>query len=367
MKKLLRVLAPIMALLCLPASAKDTLRILTWEGYVTSQDLANVNLLLTQQGYDIEAKVIEPYAEGAEQMYDLIRQGKADISFLTLFFIKLQGEKSSKIIQPINTASPRLSNYKHLLPSLTHLPMGMQDGKVLYIPFAGGSYGFYVNRKTVSAADVPRSWNDLFAPRWKGKYSLNKSQVWYNVAIASMALGKKPFYINDLILAGDRAKAVEETREGAPLFQKLTELYSGAGDFWDAAPTFPKKLEIVSSWGIEVKQANREGGDWRPITFKEGNLVWMDTINFVSSLSGKRLEAAEIVANYFIGKDVQSRVSSELSLVSVSSLAATNPILKSEPTFFDTGTFVPPYDRVADNLMTLTSKAALTKAGAGTQ
>jgi ABC-type Fe3+ transport system substrate-binding protein len=292
-------------------------------------------------------------------MFTLMRGGKVDISFLTLFFIKMQGEKSSKIIQPINTQSPRLGNYKYLLPELTRIPMGMLGAQVLYIPFAGGSYGFYVNRKTVSAAEVPHSWRDIFDARWKGKYSLNKTQIWYNVAIASMAIGKKPFYLNDLAIAGDRSSVLAETRDGGPLAEKLKALYSGAGDFWDAAPTFPKKLDIVSSWGIEVKQANREGGDWRTIEFKEGDLVWMDTMNFLAGLSGRKLEAAEIVANYFIGREVQSRVSSELSLVAVSKLAATNPILKADPKFFTAGYFVPPYNTVADNVMTRMSDKAL--------
>lgn len=336
---------------CGSVCAKEPLRILTWEGYITPEDISAVNKMLEKSGYDVEAQVIAPYAEGAEQMFNLMRGGKVDVSFLTLFFIKMQGEKAAQILQPINTASPRLENYKHLVPELTRIPMGMVGKDVLYIPFSGGSYGFYVNRKTVAAADVPDSWKDLFSPRWKGKYSLNKSQVWYNVAIASMALGKPPYYLNDVALAKDRAQLMEQTRLDSPLRKKLTELYAGAGDFWDAAPTFPKNLEIVSSWGMEVKQANKEGGDWRLIDFKEGNLVWMDTMNFVKGLSGKKLEAAEIVANYFIGKRVQSRVSTDLSLVSVSTLAASNPLLKANPKFFTGGTFVPPYERLADNLM----------------
>lgn len=352
MAKWIRILAALLYLVSAPTQAMDSLRILTWEGYITPEDLSKVNLLLRQSGYNFEAKVITPYAEGAEQMFNLIRKGDVDISFLTLFFIKMQGERSSRLIQPINLTSSRLSNYKYLLPSLTHLPMGMRDRDTLYIPFAGGSYGFYVNRKSVSEADVPKSWGDLFLPRWKNKYSLNRSQIWYNVAIASIALGKAPYYLNSLILEGHRNQVIEETREDGPLAQKLALLYNNAGEFWEASPRFSPKLEIVSSWGMEVQQANRDGGDWQPIRFKEGDLVWMDTINFTNNLKGKRLEAAEIVANYFIGKEVQSRVSSTLSLVSVSSLAATNPIIGKNPKFFENGAFMPPIERIADNAMT---------------
>lgn len=349
----------LLAASCAATATEPPLRIMTWEGYVTDADLVAINTQLREQGYDIEARVIAPYAEGAEQMYNLIRKGDVDIAFLTLFFIKLQGDRSAKFLQPIDTASPRLSNYRHLSPALTRIPMGMQGNEVLYVPFAGGSYGFYVNRNVVRAEEVPTSWSDLFAPRWQGKYSLNNAQIGYNVAIASMALGKPPYYVNDLAVAGHRDQVVRETQPGSALADKLTELYRGAGEFWDAAPSFPAHLEIVSSWGPEITQANKDGGDWQLIQFKEGELVWLDTINFVAELSGRRLKAAEIVANHFIGKEAQSRVATELSLVAASELARSNPILAKNPKFFSAGAFVPPYNALADNRMKLMSDAAL--------
>jgi spermidine/putrescine-binding protein len=344
-----------------PGPAKEALRILTWEGYVTGEDLAQVNRRLAAMGYAFEAKVIAPYAEGADQMFDLIREHKVDISFLTLFFIQLQKERTSRLIQPIDTRSPRLGNYRFLLPNLTHLPMGMRGAHPLYLPFAGGSYGFYGDRNKVAAKDLPKAWGDLLEPRWKGRYSLNRTQVWYNVAIAAMALGHKPFFLNDLAEKGDREAIIQATKEDGPLRRTLTALYRQAGGFWDAAPSFPPDLWIVSSWGTEVKQANAAGGNWRLIHFREGDLVWMDTINFVTELRGRKLEAAEVVANYFLGKEVQSRVSRELSLVSPSTLAATNPILKANPGFFTRGHFVPPYHPLADNAMRNLSSDAFLK------
>ncbi len=80
----------------------DKLRVLTWEGYVTDEDIRNVNLLLNENGYHYRVEVISPYAQGAEQMFDLIRDKQCDITFLTLFFIKMQQEKTAKLIQPID-------------------------------------------------------------------------------------------------------------------------------------------------------------------------------------------------------------------------------------------------------------------------
>lgn len=159
----------------------NIIRLLTWDGYTTPEEIIMVNELIKAQGYDYKVEVIKPYAEGSEQMYNLIRDKKCDIAFLTLFFIKMQNQKIASQLQSININSPRLTNYKDLLPSLKYIKSGLDSkGSPLYIPFSGGAYGF-----------------------WAG--------------------------------------------------------------------------------GTE---------------FKEGTLVWMDTINFVKSLSGKKLEAAEIFANF---------------------------------------------------------------------
>ncbi len=80
---------------------KEPLRILSWEGYVTPSDLDKVNQLLQEQGYAYKAELVSPLAEGAEQMFDMIRTGKVDISFLTLFFIKMEREQTSRLLQAI--------------------------------------------------------------------------------------------------------------------------------------------------------------------------------------------------------------------------------------------------------------------------
>ena len=347
------------------ADTKTPLRILTWEGYVTPEDLKAVNLLLEEKGYLYEATVIKPYAEGAEQMFDLIRGNGIDISFLTLFFIKMMNEQTSKLLQPINTHSPRLSNYKHLIPSLTHLPMGMsspseltQKSMPLYIPWGGGAYGFYIDRNRVKAGDVPKSVKELWLPKWKNKYSLNQSQEFYNIGLAFMGMGKSPFLFHELVLAGKRNEIVKTMSSIGELQQKLNLLYTNAGHFWKASPKFNKDLLIVSSWGPEITRENNAGANWRMIEFDEGHMVWLDTINFIKGLKGKKLEAAEIFANYFIGKEVQSRIARELSMVAASTEVADKPGLGNANTIFNDNMFVPPYDDISYSIMKRMTDAA---------
>ena len=170
------------------AFAKETLRIFTWEGYVTTEDLAAVNKLLAEAGYDIEARVITPYASGPEQMFESIRKKQCDISFLTLNYIKMQDEKTLKLLQAINPQSPRMPNYKKLRKGLGSFPMGMGEQGPLYIPWAGGAYGIWANMKKLRKADLPKSVKDLWNEKWKGALSLSKGQVQPNIALVMMAM-----------------------------------------------------------------------------------------------------------------------------------------------------------------------------------
>lgn len=340
--------------------ADNTIRILTWDGYVTQGDIQEVNKILKKEGYTYNVEVISPLADNPEQMFNAIRGNKCEVVFLTLYFIKLQHEKVTSFIQPINTNSPRLTNYKYLYKNLINIPMGMKEGgKCLYIPFGGGAYGFWADMNKIKPADVPKTMKDLLDVKWKGKFSLNVSQPYYNVAISSMILERQPFEINDLVVAGKRSEAIKFNRPDNEVMKTLTALYANAGNYWTAGPEFKDNLQIITSWGPEMIKANEKGGNWKMINFKEGNLVWLDTINFTKSLSGKKLEAAEIFANYFIGKRVQDRVVKDLSMVAVSTIVDENPIIEANPNFFDNKLFIPPFEQIADNIMQQMSEEAL--------
>ncbi|OUS28531.1 spermidine/putrescine ABC transporter substrate-binding protein [Gammaproteobacteria bacterium 45_16_T64] len=344
-------------------NGKEPLRIFTWDGYVTADDLVNVNALLVKAGYDFEAVVIDTPADDADQMFNVIRSGQVDVCFLTLFFIKMKDERMARLLKPIDTTSPRLANYAKLEPSLTEIPIGIFNGRKLYIPWGGGAYGFYVNRDTVEEKDVPASLLDLWKPEWKGRVSYNRSQEWYNVGLALMSMGKSPFYINQQVWGGDRADLKAFKSDNGVFMDRLTQLYANAGGLWNSAPSFAEGLDIVSSWGPEIVQENKKGGNWQLIQFKEGSMVWLDTINFVHSLQGKKLEAAEIFANYFIGRKVQSRIVESLSMVAASTLVDKNPLIDENPNFFQNDLFVPPYDMVSGNVVRSLTNRALVRAG----
>ncbi|MEQ6885425.1 PotD/PotF family extracellular solute-binding protein [Salicola sp. Rm-C-2C1-2] len=339
------------------AQTGKTLNVFTWEGYVLPEEVEAVNKLLERKGYDYRVQVIEPWAEGPSQMFDVMRSGNVDISFLTLNYIKMQGGKIQSLLQPINTDSPRLTNYDALNDDLTQISMGMDNGEPLYIPWGGGAYGIWANMDKLSKDELPQSVNDLWNDRWEGKLSLTKGQIQPNIALALMAQGKEPFYINEL--AGDRAGLGKYSKADTALQRKVNALYDQVGNLWSDGPVFSDDLLLVASYGPGVSAHNAEGGNWELVPFEEGNTVWLDTINFSSELSGRKLEAAEIFANYFIGKKVQERVVEGLGMVAASSKVDSNPLIEDNPNFFDSAMFWPPYDSKANNVMKIISDRAM--------
>ncbi len=331
--------------------AAEKLRIFTWEGYVTDNDITQVNKILLAKGYNYQAEVITTKAEDADQMFSVIRNKQCDISFLTLFFIKMHGEQISRLLQPIDINSPRLTNYKYLDSELTQIEMGMQQGKPLYIPWGGGIYGFFIDGNKVKSEDIPTSVKDLWASKWHKKFSLNEGQFWYNVGLTLQALDFHPFYLDQLARENDRRSLKKLVSKKGVAFNKLKQLYNNAGGFWQSSTKFTDDLEIVSSWGPEIKAQNNKGENWQLINFEEGHLAWLDTINFVRGLKGEKLEAAEVVANYFINNKVQQRIVNELSMLPASVNLESRGLLDKYPDLFNADLFVPPYSQLSYSIM----------------
>ncbi|KUP91076.1 ABC transporter substrate-binding protein [Tritonibacter horizontis] len=336
------------------AQATEYLNVFTWDGYVLPEEVAAVNDILKAEGYDVEVRVLDTLAEGPEQMFDVIRSGDVDVSFLTLNYIQMEGFPFSNLLQPIDVSSPRLGNAQALLPELSEIAMGMSDGGPLYLPFGGGSYGIWANDDVVT--EHPSSVAELLKPEWKGRLSLTSGQVQPNVALALMAIGQPPFAVQDA--SGDRAKIGEMQKADGELQQTMTALHDQVGFFWSAGPEFRDDLAFVASYGPGAAAHVASGGNWSIVNFDEGNTVWLDTINFSKKLDGKKLEAAEIFANYFIGKEVQERIVNGLGMVAATTLVDANPMLDENPEFFAEELFWPPYTKVANNVMNMLSKRA---------
>lgn len=235
--------------------------------------------------------------------------------------------------------------------------MGTMDNETLYIPWGGGAYGIWANMDKLNSSELPQRVSDLWDRKWFGKLSLSKGQIEPNIALASLAMGEKPFYLNHWTIPPK--KLYRMTAADSSIQHKVNGLYQQVGDFWEASPSFSDDLLLVASYGFGAAQANKDGGNWKLIDFEDGNTVWLDTINFHKNLSGTKLEAAEIFANYFIGKKVQQKIVNDLGMVGVTSELISNPMLQDNPDFFKRELLWPPYNRKVSMVLRKLSKRAM--------
>ncbi|MES2295420.1 MAG: extracellular solute-binding protein [Pseudomonadota bacterium] len=345
--------------LALPVRAGDVLRIFSWDGYVSADDLAQVNRQLHEQKINVRAELISPYAEGPEQMFQILRANRADVSFLTVNYIQMQEGRIARLLQGIDTR--RLRNYKAVLPELAKLPMGIEQGQLLYVPFGGGAYGIWANMDRLSAEELPKRLQDLLAPRWKHHLSLTSGQVQPNVALAYMASGEAPFKLDVQVREGQRELAKQQSVHGEPK-RFLDALYGQVSQFWTTAPAFAADDLLVASYGPEISGRRALGQNWQLVQFQEGNTVWLDTINLVNGLHGAKLDAAYVFIDHMLSNPVQRRVVEGLSMVAVTGTVS-NPLLKDNPDFFRAAYFWPPYTKLSDNLMRAMSDSSMRAQG----
>lgn len=338
------------SLLASQTMAKEHLTLLSWEGYVSENDLNNINQELEQRNLPYSIRLYPENATNAGQIYNLLRTAQIDMAFVTLSFFKGYQGDFFKVLQPINTKSTALPQYQAISAQLTHLPDGSADGKPYYIPFAQGSYGFYLNRSRYPELKAPESVADLWSEDYRGKFSLCRAQPIYNMGLALQSLGMSPLALNQAYVDGGRQQLLGIAKEGTPLDQQLHRLYAQAGAFWDDSPRLDQAgIAIVSSWGPEIAAAINGGEQWEKIQFKEGDMTWLDTLAFSRRLKADKLLAAEIAANYFVSDAYQAGLARLLNLSSVLGHTYTGP----------ESVLIPTAPKVVNNLVELRSASAL--------
>jgi iron(III) transport system substrate-binding protein len=104
------------------------------------------------------------------------------------------------------------------------------------------------NTRTVAERDVPKKWEDLLAPRWKGQIGLEEDDVyWYTMMLQLMGEEKGRNYVKQL------AKQQVQVRAGHSLVAQLV----GAGEFQITPTIRVQTAEDLKSKGAPV--------EWAPI------------------------------------------------------------------------------------------------------
>jgi len=133
-------------------------------------------------------------------------------------------------------------------PSLADIPPKIIPAHKHYVPTRLSLYVLVYNTRLVPPGDVPRSYDDLLNPRWKGKLGLEAADVAWFAAVAK-AMGRE----KGLAYFGKLAANAPEIRGGHTLLAELV----ASGEVLMAPDAHIQGVERLKKRGAPV--------DWRPL------------------------------------------------------------------------------------------------------
>ena len=278
-------------------AADETIRITCWEGYAQPYVTAFKALIKEKYYVDVGIEIYNPtdqvefYWDAMDKAADLISP-PGDLPKTPRFYCF---EEGNIVLSPINP--DHVPNLKYLLPFFKEDQSLIHEGKRYGVPYNCGPYGLAYNTDVVKEA--PTSWNILWGPEYKGKYTINNNFPKCNVWITALSLGYTYDQIFDIAKL-DRNK----------IQRKLNVLAKSAKSLWDGAANpdeFPQ-LTLATTWGFAAQQANLRGGHWRIASPKEGGTAWIDYWCITNAAKGLKKRLCEEWINFQLSVDAQRDV-----------------------------------------------------------
>lgn len=321
------------------AQDKVVLRINEWPSYVSMHKEA-FEAYAKSKGMNVTLEVIKPDISDEQVIFDNVRTGNVDVLTPTESFIHARQKKLLKLLAPVDVS--KVVGYNNVPESLRNSPFHMEGGKHYGIVFMAGYYGLYYNTKT---AKEPKSWDVLFAPENKGKFSVSRDTYFVNAHIAQWSIDSTNI---EAAYSADKMDAEK-------LSAKLKTLAGNAHHLWDGIGNKPEslsKLSYTASWGFEL------GPDWKLAFPAPGSPMWIDVLSITEAAAKdpKKLEAFYHLASFAVQADTQKVFAEKLRALPISSKDGKLDLAKFDPRFF----WRPLDDRTGNLLKKIWSEAAAT-------
>jgi iron(III) transport system substrate-binding protein len=169
-------------------------------------------------------------------------------------------------------------------PEAAAYPEGYKDPKNYWVTLYCAYNVLSYNTKLVPAADVPKDWEDLLKPRWKGKLGIDdQDYYWYAGMLKYWGEEKGRRYMESL------ARQDLIWRRGRGLLAELM----AAGEFEGVVVSFPDMVEQMKAKGQSVEWVKTTN----PI------LVTLDMMGI--PVKAPRVNAGKLFMNYSVSREGQ--------------------------------------------------------------
>lgn len=233
-----------------------------------------------------------------DEFYDRVRAGISDIISPSHNFMKDERTQfiTKKLIIPVDRSlTPNLAE---VYPMYINNEFVTEDGKLYGVPLAAGGYSLLYNKDHFKKP--PTSWNVLWDPKYKKRYSLSKDYYEANIYITALALGYKGAQIHDINLIN------------TPKFKrKLRQLLENA-NYWEGAPKDAdlKNSVLTLTWGLSHAVNDDVAKKWKFAFLDEGVSFWTDYLSVTRNVERNPLIKAVAMEwlNFVNGKEFQEKV-----------------------------------------------------------
>jgi spermidine/putrescine-binding protein len=280
------------------AAQQETIRITCWEGYADAAIVKEFKDLVKKK-YKIDVDVKTHYPTDQDEFYQAAKDGTADLISPPADLAKTPRfncfKKGNYLLAEVDLKN--IPNAKNMIPFFAADKSLIHRNKRYGVPYNCGPYGLDYNTAVVKEA--PQSWNILWDPKYKGKYTINNNFPKCNIWITALALGYRYDQIFDIDKL-DRKKIQE----------KLNVLARNAYSLWDGSANpdeFPK-LALATDWGFAAAQANKKGGKWKIAAPKEGGTAWIDYWCITKAAKGEKKKLCEEWINLQLSAKSQAAV-----------------------------------------------------------
>ncbi len=285
------------------------LRLRIWPGYAPDEYVEEFETRI-EKTYGRTVKLEVAYTDGgANDFYDPIREKSVDVVTITHHLFKDQRFRfiAKELLLPLDLE--RIPNFTKLLPTLRKAEHISSEGRTFGVPICQGPYTLAYNQELIRKA--PDSWEALWDPAYRGKYTLAANEYLYNLNITALALGYPRESLSNY-----------DAMNNSEFKEKLRELTTNAASFWIGAdkPEDLSGLHLAAVWGDSIGRLKRRGERWATVVPKEGVPFWIDNYAITWALADRPFlkKVAEEWINALLGREYQVEyVVRELSLVPV--------------------------------------------------
>lgn len=283
----------VFVMLCAPARAVETLRVLAWPGYADS-DLVKA----FEQRHQVRVEVGIVGSDEVLRSKISANQGR-DFDVFATNTAELQHYIDAKLVVPLQLSNiPNTLNQLPRFRSVKDIPGIARQGEVFAVPYTYSEMGLIYDRKQF--AQAPTSLAVMWDPKYRGRVLAFDTSS-HNFSLAALLLGGAPYHITDTEF-GKAAEKLIALRRNVLTFYTLPE---------ESVELFRQHSVAVlfANYGRQQFKLLRDAGaDVGYVIPREGTLAWLDCWAVTRGARNKRL--AESWINYML----DAAVSRELTL-----------------------------------------------------